>query len=61
MALTMRGRTRVADQTVVGALPEQARVEAVVSVGMMVRDIDPSVEFYCKVHTFEKVTDGALP
>ena len=34
-----------------------ARVEAVVSVGMTVRDMDRSVEFFSKVLGFEKVSD----
>ena len=36
------------------------KVEAVVSVGMTVRDMDRSVEFYSKVLSFEKVSDIEL-
>jgi len=45
LALTLCGRVRVADQPDVGLPPAKARVEAVVSVGMTVRDMDRSVEF----------------
>src|SRR6516225_6504889 len=57
LALTLCGRVRVADQPDVGPPPAKARVEAVVSVGMTVRDMDRSVEFYSKVLSFEKVSD----
>jgi catechol 2,3-dioxygenase-like lactoylglutathione lyase family enzyme len=41
-----------------GELPsESPRVDAVVSVGMTVRDMDRSVEFYSKVLSFEKTFD----
>ena len=45
LALTLCGWVRVADQPDVGPPPAKARVEAVVSVGMTVRDMDRSVEF----------------
>ena len=57
LALTLCGWVRVADQPDVGPPPDKARVEAVVSVGMTVRDMDRSVEFYSKVLSFEKVSD----
>ena len=40
--------------------PALAEVEAVVSVGMTVHDMDRSVEFYSKVLSFEKVSDIEL-
>jgi catechol 2,3-dioxygenase-like lactoylglutathione lyase family enzyme len=40
--------------------PALAEIEAVVSVGMTVQDMDRSVEFYSKVLSFEKVSDTEL-
>src|SRR6516164_6991356 len=40
--------------------PATARVEAVLSVGMTVHDMDRSVEFYSKVLSFEKGSDIEL-
>jgi catechol 2,3-dioxygenase-like lactoylglutathione lyase family enzyme len=57
IALILCGCAKVADQPVVGPPPSKASVEAVVSVGMTVRDMDRSVEFYSKVFSFEKVSD----
>jgi catechol 2,3-dioxygenase-like lactoylglutathione lyase family enzyme len=37
-----------------------AEVEAVVSIGMTVRDIDRSVDFYSRVLSFEKVSDNEV-
>jgi catechol 2,3-dioxygenase-like lactoylglutathione lyase family enzyme len=60
LALTLCGCARIADQPDVGPPPAKTRVEAVVSVGMTVRDMDRSVEFYSKVLSFEKVSDIEL-
>src|SRR6516162_9943612 len=57
LALTLCGWVRVADQPDVGPPPAKARVEAVTSIGMTVRDMDRSAEFYSKVLSVEKVSD----
>jgi catechol 2,3-dioxygenase-like lactoylglutathione lyase family enzyme len=57
IVLILCGCAKVADQPVVGPPPSKASVEAVVSIGMTVRDIDRSVEFYSKVLSSEKVSD----
>jgi catechol 2,3-dioxygenase-like lactoylglutathione lyase family enzyme len=57
IALILCGYVKVTDPPVVGPPPSKASVESVVSVGMTVRDMDRSVEFYSKVLSFEKVSD----
>jgi catechol 2,3-dioxygenase-like lactoylglutathione lyase family enzyme len=60
LGLTLCGCGRVADPPDAGPPPAKTRVEAIVSVGMTVRDMDRSVEFYSKVLSFEKVSDIEL-
>jgi catechol 2,3-dioxygenase-like lactoylglutathione lyase family enzyme len=57
LALTLCGCARVADQPDAGPPPAKARVDAVVSVGMTVCDMDRATDFYSKVLSFEKVSD----
>jgi catechol 2,3-dioxygenase-like lactoylglutathione lyase family enzyme len=57
IALILCGCAKVAEPPVVGPPRSKASVEAVVSVGMTVRDMDRSVEFCSKVLSFEKVSD----
>jgi catechol 2,3-dioxygenase-like lactoylglutathione lyase family enzyme len=57
LALTLCGCARVADQPDAGPPRTNARVEAIVSVGMTMRDMDRAIDFYSKVLSFEKVSD----